>query len=237
MQDKVMMNDKWEFNEEVTRCFDEMLERSIPEYTLMRDLVFKVGKHFVKPNTNIVDIGCSNGNAIEPFLRKFGAINKYKLIDVSEPMLRECKLKYKNWINLNLVDVMNYDLKQGLPDECLKSSLILSILTLQFTPIEYRHKIIQSIYNSLNYGGAFIFVEKVLGNTSAIDEVLVDEYYKLKQDNQYTNEQIANKRKSLEGVLVPITQNWNVELLKSAGFSQVDCFWRCLNFCGFIAIK
>ena len=82
-----------------------------------------------------------------------------------------------------------------------------------------------------------VLVEKVLGNTCELDEMLVFKYYQMKKDNFYTQEQIENKRKSLEGVLVPITASWNIDLLKEAGFSQIDCFWRNLNFAGFIAIK
>lgn len=59
----------------------------------------------------------------------------------------------------------------------------------------------------------------------------------MKKENKYTEEQIVNKRKSLEGVLVPLTSERNTELLKNAGFKNVDCFWRYLNFCGWIAIK
>lgn len=118
-----------------------------------------------------------------------------------------------------------------------KASLVLSILTLQFTPIEYRQKILNNIYDSLENGGAFILVEKVLGNTDEIDSMLVDEYYKLKKENDYTQEQIQTKRKSLEGVLVPVTAKWNEDLLHNTGFTKVDCFWRCLNFAGWIAIK
>lgn len=95
----------------------------------------------------------------------------------------------------------------------------------------------QSIYNALNDGGAFVFVEKVLGNTSLLDSVLVKEYYALKSANLYTQEQIESKRKSLEGVLVPLTAAWNEDLLKQTGFKQIDCFWRQLNFAGWIAIK
>lgn len=80
-------------------------------------------------------------------------------------------------------------------------------------------------------------VEKVLGNTSAIDEIFVKEYYNMKKENSYSQKQIADKRKSLEGVLVPITAKWNENLLKECGFRQIDCFWRCLNFAGWIAIK
>lgn len=230
MQDNVMKDGKWEFDKEVTACFDEMLERSIPDYDNMRNLVFDMGKHFVQPNTTIMDIGCSNGLAVRPFVKEFK--NEFRLFDVSQPMLKVCRKNYQD--NHNVV-IQDYDLRQGVPN--LNCSLILSILTLQFTPIEYRHKIIRSIYESLTSGGGFILVEKVLGNTSEIDDILVDEYYQIKKDNQYTNEQIANKRKSLEGVLVPVTESWNIELLKQAGFSKIDCFWRYLNFCGFIAIK
>lgn len=230
-----MKQGKWEFDKEVTEVFDEMLERSIPDYTNMRNLVTSIGSEFVKQHTSIIDIGCSNGNAINPFIEKFGSWNSFKLYDVSIPMLEVCRKRFKNYEDLGIVKIENHDLRNGLKD--VNASLILSILTLQFTPIEYRHKIVKSIYNSLNKGGAFILVEKVLGNTYEIDDVLVSKYYQMKSDNLYTQEQIENKRKSLEGVLVPITANWNVELLREAGFTQIDCFWRDLNFAGFIAIK
>jgi hypothetical protein len=86
-------------------------------------------------------------------------------------------------------------------------------------------------------GGALILVEKVLGSNNAIDTMLVDEYYRIKAENAYTQEQISAKRKSLEGVLVPITARWNEEMLKEAGFRSVDCFWRYLNFAGWVAVK
>lgn len=236
MKDEVnVKGKKWEFDEDVTQCFDDMLERSIPDYENMRNLCFTLGQRFVKQNTNIVDIGCSNGLAIYPFIKKNGACNHYKLYDVSKPMLEACKEKYSGYVESGLVEVAEHDLREGIG--ILNNSVVLSILTIQFTPIEYRQKIIESIYNSLNEGGAFIYVEKLLGNTNKLDSVFVDEYYNIKKEHSYTQEQIQDKRKSLEGVLVPITENWNIELLKSSGFKQIDCFWRYLNFAGFIAIK
>lgn len=236
MQDNVMPTGKWEFNEEVTQCFDEMLMRSIPAYTDMRDLVHKIGEHYVTRSTAIVDIGCSTGEAVKPFIREHGAQNQFKLFDVSEPMLDECKRRYAGWMENGIVDVQNFDIRNGVPEHIF-ASLELSILTLQFTPIEYRQKIVQSIYNTLIGGGAFILVEKVLGNTYDLDSVMIDEYYAIKAENAYTEEQISAKRKSLEGVLVPITADWNEQMLRNAGFKQVDCFWRYLNFAGWVAVK
>lgn len=227
--DEVIKTGKWEFDSEVTECFDNMLERSIPDYETMRQLVQRLGFQYAKSGTAIVDIGCSNGNAIAPFVEAYGDSCDYLLLDVSEPMLEKCRDRFGN------LDIRNYDLRKGIPK--VNASLILSVLTLQFTPIEYRFKILSSIYDSLEEGGALILVEKVLGNTTDIDDLLVSEYYRIKSRNRYTQEQIAAKRKSLEGVLVPITARWNEDMLKRTGFKQVDCFWRYLNFAGWIAVK
>ena len=115
--------------------------------------------------------------------------------------------------------------------------VIQSILSIMFIPIQYRQSIIQSIYDNLNPGGCFLFVEKVLGNSAKIDDLMVDKYYDMKRKNGYTEEQILRKKLSLEGVQVPVTSNWNVDLLHQAGFRCVDTYWRYLNFVGYIAIK
>lgn len=231
MQDKVNpKNKKWEFDEEVTKVFDDMLERSIPNYHTMRDLTFQIGKKYVQPNTSIVDLGCSRGESLYPFLKLNSEIVG---IEISKPMYEVAKNRFKGCSN---VKILNEDITVGLPKN-IKSSLILSVLTLQFTPIEYRFNILKDCYNHLVDGGAIILIEKVLGNGSEVDNMLVDTYYEMKNKNNYTHEQIQNKRKSLEGVLVPVTSQWNEDLLKKTGFKDIECFWRCLNFSGWVAVK
>lgn len=234
-KDEYIPQEKWEFNSDVSSVFPDMLSRSIPGYESMRELVFRVGRNFVEDGTNILDIGCSTGLSSEPFIQHFGARCNFVLTDVSQPMLERCRDKYKEEIAMGYVNVKYSDLRDKLPVK--GCSLILSCLTIQFTPIEYRQFIIQNIYDSLEPGGAFIFVEKVLGNTNQLDQCLVKEYYDIKKDNSYTEEQIKSKRKSLEGSLVPLTMKMNESILESSGFRQMDCFWRHLNFTGVIAIK
>lgn len=225
------INGKWEFDENVTKVFGDMLSRSIPNYEMMRALCFCLGKDFVRQGCTTVDMGCSNGLSIEQFVVNFPK-HDFVLCDVSEPMLDSCKERFEAYNN---VCVLNSDLRNGIPSTNV--DLALSILTLQFTPIEYRQNILQDVYDKLVEGGAFILVEKVLGNSARIDDLFVKEYYNLKKENGYTQEQIANKRKSLEGVLVPLTSSFNEHLLLQVGFKYIDCFFRCLNFAGWIAIK
>jgi tRNA (cmo5U34)-methyltransferase len=232
MKDTVNPNGKkWEFDEEVTKVFGDMLSRSIPNYDTMRELCFMVGRNFVRENGIVSDIGCSNGLASDKFVNAFPNA-KFYLSDVSEPMLDACRKKYEG--NENVV-VLNHDLRNGVPMK--GNDLVIASLTLQFTPIEYRWNILQSIYDSLNPGGALILVEKILGSNARIDNILVNEYYNIKRENGYSEELIQNKRKSLEGVLVPLTSDFNEHLLTMCGFKEIDCFWRCLNFCAWVAIK
>ena len=82
-----------------------------------------------------------------------------------------------------------------------------------------------------------ILVEKVLGKSADLDRALVDVYYDFKRRMGYTQEEIDRKRLSLEGVLVPVTAEWNEELLHGAGFARVDCVWRWSNFAAWLAVK
>lgn len=235
MQDSVIMKGNWTFNEEVALCFDDMLQRSIPNYDVMRDLIIKLGKQYVDKSINIIDLGCSNGEGIAPFVHQFGSLQDYYLVDNSEPMLDVCRERYEELIKYGLMNVKNMDLRYEFPN--VKAGLILSILTLQFIPIEYRSLIMKRIYDHLKPGGAFIFVEKTIGKCAETNKLITDEYLNLKHNNGYTKDQINNKRNSLEGVLVPLTVEWNEDMLKTAGFNKIETFWKHLNFTGWIAIK
>ena len=233
--DQTTPGEKWSFDDSVTQVFDDMLMRSIPQYDVMRKATFDIAQPYVKPNTDIVDLGCSRGESLKPFIHKYGAQNHFVGIEVSEPMLEAARNQFKGYIDCGVVDIKSLDLRTDYP--YVKASVTLSILTLQFTPIEYRHQILKRIYDSTLPGGVFILVEKILGDTCSIDTLFRDCYYNLKSENGYTQDQIDRKKLSLEGVLVPVTSKWNEELLSKAGFSQVDCFWRWMNFAGWVALK
>lgn len=244
--DNVEPKEKWEFDESVASCFDNMLERSIPQYDVMRkccvDLAYDVISSSKKQTFTILDIGCSNGIMLEKLIDKFRGCNydtghgKYVGVDISEPMLQKAKFKFLDDIIAGSVSIENCDLRDSFPSGVY--DVVTSVLSIQFTPIEYRQSIIQNIYDKLSSThGCFIMVEKVLGNTDRLNKMFIKHYYDMKLSNGYSQEQIDRKRLSLEGVLVPVTNDWNIQLLKQAGFKEVDVFWRWMNFVGYIAIK
>lgn len=231
-KDNICSAGKWQFNQEVADCFGDMLERSVPDYRSMRSLVFEVGRKFVRPDTAIVDTGCSTGLAVQPFVEAFGAANRFWLIDNAPAMTEACRKRYDVQTNYVFVQRCNLWSFLPLPD---RASLVLAVLSLQFMPTSYRQQIMRDIYQSLNPGGAFILVEKVCGGS--LDELMTGLFYDMKRRNGYTDKQIMGKRKSLENVLSPLKAEWNVDMLQAAGFRRIEMFWRCLNFCGWVAVK
>jgi tRNA (cmo5U34)-methyltransferase len=223
------------FDEEVSRIFDDMLRRSIPQYEAMRGAVFDVGRRFVRRDTAIVDLGCSRGDALAPFLAAFGDGARYVGVEISPPMLEACRERFSGEIEAGAVSLLDLDLCESYPD--VEASVTLSVLTLQFTPIEHRQRIVQDVYDHTIAGGAFFLVEKVLGSSARTDRVMVEVHDEIRRASGYTQEQIDRKRLSLQGVLLPVPAKRNEELLRHAGFHDVECFWRYANFAAWLAIK
>ncbi len=227
--------ERWAFDSSVADVFDDMLARSIPQLDVMRELTTALARRFVVPGTAILDLGCSRGDALAPLVAEFGSKAHYIGADVSEPMLAAARERFKPYIDNNVVEIIAHDLRDGVPAK-MGTSVILSILTLMFTPINYRARVVQSARDRLLHGGAFILVEKLISEDAKLDDLLQSEYHEMKYRNGYSREAIARKALALEGVQVPITAAWNEDLLRSAGFKRVECFWRWMNFAGWIAI-
>jgi tRNA (cmo5U34)-methyltransferase len=233
-RDSVLPVGKWQFDGEVARVFDNMLQRSIPQYDQMRALVNSIAHAFVSQTVNptVVDLGCSRGEALAPLVASFGTQCHYVGVEVSEPMLEAVRTRFES---NETVQIRSIDLRTDYPD--VQATVTLAVLTLQFIPIEYRQTVLQKVYEHTTPGGCVILVEKVLGSTAVLNELMVQMYLDMKRQNGYSQEQIDRKRLALEGVLVPVTERWNREMLQASGFDQVDCIWRWMNFAGWLGIR
>lgn len=230
--------DRWEFDAEVTRVFDDMLERSIPQYDEMRAVVTWVASTFAREDHAIVDLGCSRGEALA---RVVDALDlplprpwRGELVgaEVSRPMLAAARAALGDRAR-----VVEWDLRRGYPPHELPVSVTLSVLTLMFVPVNYRLQLLSEAARATTPGGAFVLVEKVLGASGRIDDVLQATYHRLKTGNGYSPDDVNRKRLALEGVLVPLVAEWNEQLLQRAGFSEVDCFWAWGPFRAWVAVR
>lgn len=235
---------RWKFDAGVTAAFDDMLERSIPNYREMRRITTDAAlwaadrasfSGALQPL--IVDLGASRGAALEPLVDRLGARAQFLACDISEPMLEACEDRFRGMVEAGVLEVRDHDLRGGFPVTRRAPSVVLSVLTLQFVPIEYRQTLLRETYESMTHGGFFILVEKVLGEAAESNRLLTDLYWGLKRENGYAQEAIERKAMSLEGVLVPLTATFNEEMLRSAGFDLVEVVWAWCQFRAWLAVK
>jgi tRNA (cmo5U34)-methyltransferase len=213
-----------------------MLARSIPQYDVMRDLVTALAVRHVQHESTVLDLGCSRGEAlarVEQGLEARSTMAHFVGLEVAPPMVQAARERF---VGHPFVEIREHDLRSGLPAG-IDPSVVLSVLTLQFTPINYRSGLVRKVYEQLRKGGAFILVEKVLGGTAAANDTLVDEYHRLKVAHGYTPDEVQRKALALEGVLVPLTARQNEDLLAAEGFRSVECVWRYLSFAAWLAVK
>ena len=79
------------------------------------------------------------------------------------------------------------------------ADLIISYYTVQFVPPKQRQKLINKIYESLNWGVGFYFFEKVRAGDARFQDMMTGLYTDFKIDQGYDNDEIIGKTRSLKG--------------------------------------
>lgn len=224
---------EWKFNEKVSEIFDNHVRQSIPFYDVLQQMVVHLSDFFIRPHTVIYDLGCATGETLYQLYHRHPTIPvKYIGIDESKPMLAKAIQKNREnpFIQFVETSLESYEFEET-------SNLILSVFTLHFLPIEERKKLLKRVNQTLNKGGAFLLVEKTYPENAKIQDIYTQIYHDEKESNGLTACDIRNKEKALRGVLTPLTISENLDLLTSSGFSNVDVFFKHLQFTGFLAIK
>ena len=223
------------FNDKVAFVFDDMVSRSVPFYEEMQRMTCELARDFAKPYSQLYDIGCSTATTLLTLNETIDPTVKFIGIDNSEAMIAKAHDKIKASSVTRDVDLISADLHQGLKID--NASVVTLLLTLQFVRPLYRERIMKNIFDGLNEQGCLIMIEKLTSEETTFNRLFIDHYYDFKRRNGYSDTEITQKREALENVLIPYRLDENIELLKWAGFRQIEVFFRWYNFCGIIAVK
>ena len=227
--------------------FDNHIDKSIRGYKDLLDDVVSFSKYFVEDKSTVLDIGCSTGKLTKRILlENYKHKNRvsyegveyakgfqedlykrqeelWSLIDKQEDSLRSFTVFHDKDVREMNLKYRNY-------------SFITSIFTLQFMPKHDRERLIKNIYDSLIPGGAFVFAEKVYSQNAHIQDMITFMYYDYKR-KYFEDSDILDKEKTLRHMLKPNTWPEINDFLTTAGFKNIQVFWRNHNFLGAIAVK
>jgi tRNA (cmo5U34)-methyltransferase len=226
-------NAAWTFDGSVADTFVPHIRQSVPLYEEGHDIVCQLSDFFVSNTSLTYEIGVSTGE----LLRKVAVHNKSKTgarwvgMDPVAPMVAKAKQHCGDVPNITILqeDARLFDFEPA--------DLILSYYTMQFVPPRDRQALFDKIYQSLNWGGAFIMFEKVRAPDARFQDIMTTLYNDFKLRQGFSPEEILSKTRSLKGILEPFSTEGNLGLLKRAGFVDFMPVAKYLSFEGFLAIK
>ena len=234
--DKIQVkNASWSFGKKVPKNFTKHIQRSVPFYSEGHEIILQLSDFFLKKKSYCYDLGCSTGTLIN----KISSRHPYKQIkfcgiDSIKNMILQAKKENKIIKNKNKIYYVNGNIEKK---KIKKSDLILSYYTIQFINPKSRQQLLNKIYKSLNWGGAFIMFEKIRASDARFQDIFSITYNDFKLRNNFTASEIIHKTRSLKGVMEPFSDFGNTGLIKRAGFKDMIPIFQWLCFKGYLCIK
>lgn len=219
--------------------FDNHIDKSIRGYSNLMDDVIGLSRYFIEDGTNVYDLGCSTGKMTQRMIeanQDHSRHAKYIGVEIAKGFFKDLDKREREinktypWAN---VEFHKEDIRYYNFYDC---SLVTSIFTLQFMPLNERQEVIKNIHYSLNKGGAFIFAEKTICENAKFQDMLTFNYYDFKRES-FSTEDIMDKERTLRHMLKPNTWDEIEDMIYAAGFSNLQPFWRNHMFVGAIAVK
>jgi len=232
----IAKNASWSFGKKVPKNFTKHISKSVPFYLEGHEIICDLSDFFLKEKSLCYDIGSSTGILLSKISKRHSN-KKLKFIglDTVSAMIIQAKKECKQSSNNNnKIYFQNKDIKKY---SLRKNDLIISYYTMQFIPPRYRQEIINKIYKSLNWGGAFIMFEKLRASDARFQDIFSIVYNDFKLKNGFSSDEIVQKTRSLKGILEPFSDKGNLGLIKRSGFEDCIPIFQWMSFKGYLCIK
>jgi tRNA (cmo5U34)-methyltransferase len=220
----------WTFSGDTPRAFDEHIVRSVPAYTECHDLILDISDQLVPAGGRCYDLGCSTGTLTARLVARLAPRGVEVIgVDREPEMIERAAQRCAGSPSIRFVTSA---LEQLEPEP---ADLAVSFYTLQFVPPRHRQAVLERIRCALEPAGALILFEKVLAPTARGQDVADGVYFDFKRRQGFRYDEIAEKTRSLRGVLQPLSTDTNYAMLRRAGFTEIMQVFRWMIFDGVIA--
>jgi tRNA (cmo5U34)-methyltransferase len=217
---------RWSFGGNVCDVFEAHIRRSVPLYDDLHRLIVALACRVVPECGRVIDLGCSTGTLLRAL------VSRHPIVDVVgvdvEPNMVASAMRLSGGRGTYLCE----DIR------CVSlgvSHLVTCCYTLQFVPICDRLGILQRIARSLAPGGMFVLAEKVRRRDPALQRLCAAAHDDFKRRQGFSDDEIAAKARSLDGVLTPLFDDENLDMLREAGFGFRELLLRHSCFDAWVA--
>ncbi|WP_324677717.1 class I SAM-dependent methyltransferase [Hymenobacter sp. GOD-10R] len=213
----------------VSQKYDSQRHYLIPCYQDFYTACFPLIKLLPQAKT-VLDIGAGTG-LFSYFLYQLRPELHFTLVDLSPEMLNVAKQRF--------AELPNFAYQQldfsaaSLPGQY---DIIISSLAIHHLEDEAKSQLYQNVYAALNPGGLFINADQVAGRTIGFDT-----FYKQNWKETVTTSGLDEDaiQRAFERIKLDkfATLEAQLQMLERAGFTDVDCIYKNLNFVVFGGTK
>ena len=222
------------FDGQVADVFENMINRSVPGYALLLDLIGQLTEKYAQPDSNCYDLGCSLGASTLKIRQHLPASCHVIGVDTSPAMVERCRTNMARDHSQASVEIRQEAMQHT---SITNASVVVLNFTLQFIPDEQRADLLAKLAQNMLPGGALILSEKIRFEDTSTQAHMTELHHDFKKYHGYSDLEIAQKRAALEHVLIPNTEQQHLQRLTDAGLQAAQVYLRCFNFASFLAIK
>ncbi len=203
-----------------------LTKKRVTEYLSRIDIIphRREGEHVLsdlisKRTKRILDLGSGNGRLIKILKEKIQH-TEFVAIDFSPHMLAELDKQFHNEIS---VKIIKHDMSFPLPDEVGKFDAIVSSFVIHHLTNQRKKKLYSEIFVLLKSGGIFCNLDHVYSDSGHLNR-----YFRKKMGHKVINKE-HNKRLTR----LDVQLKW----LSDIGFTDVDCYWKWMEFALMVGYK
>ena len=223
------MNDIKEQFDSVSKKYDSQREYLIPCFNEFYSACLPLVKSLTHAK-KVLDIGAGTG-LFTQFIYDVNPNLQFTLVDLSGEMLEVARERFEGESNFEYLE-LDFS-KDGIPD---KYDIIISGLAIHHLEDSDKAKLYKNIYKALNDGGLFINADQVAGKNVMFDSLYKYYWRETVSHSGLDREALvqAFERTKLDKLAPLETQ---LHMLEKAGFNEVDCIYKNMNFAVFGGFK
>jgi tRNA (cmo5U34)-methyltransferase len=229
--------------EQIRRRFDQDVERfsnletgqaATIDAPLVMDLVTAAAARVTPQARAVLDIGCGAGNYTLKLLARLPGL-EVTLIDLSQPMLQRAQERLKESSAASVMPVQG-DVRDIALERALFDIVMAAAVLHHLRSEEQWRSVFQAIFESLRPGGSFWIADMIEHDDPAVQELLWErygEYLVGVGGDEYRRKVFAY----IQDEDTPRSLVYQLDLLRSVGFSSVEVLHKNGPFAAFGAIK
>lgn len=228
------------FNAEEAANYDDVIKRRIPLYAEMQALIASLLPFSKKEYLRVLDLGCGTGSTSIAILKEF-PLARITGIDNSSDMLKIAagKVKHTTWrIDFLCQEISTFNpLPQGEGQGEGGLDAIVSGFSLHFLSPGEKEGVFKKCLAALKPGGVFIDAEAVRSPSEKVYQIYMEKWKDFQLSNGFSEEEVGEQMLRFIRDVKPLTVVGQMELMASAGFSDVECYFKYMNWTVFGGYK